>query len=148
LKVRLSSLDKRESECRTKVKTDISELIGSMDVMLARDDVSDEVLEMMQVVKSDLQINLDHINSGKNINELPVAMESVEMGESLSKEKKRAIKKPQKQKKPETEEAPVAKPVENKVKSKKPGFFYILLKWVTTPPSIGWNDIKNEDKDK
>jgi len=143
IKNKLNEVDIREKECRVKVKNEMTILIRDTESVLSRDDLPENLRAMVKLTCESLALNLKHIEQGKSIDDMPFAIENVEMASEniddvhvVSKANKKKI-------------AKIKKSYSEKLNSKvKRGFIYKLLRWVTTPPSVGWNDIDNEIKNK
>lgn len=145
IRERLTILDKRETKCRTVVKKETVTLIENTDRMLERNDLPDTMREMVAFTREDLQLNLDHLKAGKSLETLPVVFDTVAM-EDDRKPIRRKIKK--KKKKTITKsDHPVKKPEPPKQVA-KPGFIRKIYRWITTPVSMGWNDIEDEIEEK
>lgn len=137
IRKKLNEIDVREKKCRTKVKKEMIILLQDTDKMLVRDDLPDNLREMISATQKGLRLNLDHIESGRSIDSMPVTIENVEMA---SDEVKPVIRKKHRLKKSHVNQYAS----ETVKKSRQPGFFYKLWRWMTTPPSVGWDDVEEE----
>lgn len=143
IKDKLNEVDIREKECRVKVKDEMIVLISDTESVLSRDDLPANLRIMVELTHESLALNLKHIEEGKSIDEMPVSIENIE----ISNKDIDAVPVPSKSNKEKI--AKIKKSYLEKRKRKtKRGFFYKLFRWVTTPPSIGWNDIDDEIKNK
>ncbi|NOY67209.1 MAG: hypothetical protein GXP13_07350 [Gammaproteobacteria bacterium] len=143
IKEQLAAVDAREKDCRLKVKAEMHDLIVDTEVVLSREDLPDELREIIEITRVSLEMNLQHIKEGKNINDMPVTIESIEIGS----DKSRRVQSKTKGQKNKIEKI---KKIYYKKTHKKPqsGFFQKLWRWVTTPPSVGWNDIDVDTRDE
>lgn len=141
IKKKLSEVDAREKKCRVKVKKEMTGLIHDTDNMLERDNLPQNLREMIKATRDSLELNLRHIASGGNIDDMPVSIENVEMGGEREDviEIQPVITKRKKKADGDTR---------NRQTSRRAGFFYILWRWLTTPPSVGWQDIEEEANKK
>jgi len=138
IKIRLTEVDAREKKCRNKVKNEMTVLIHDTEKMLKRDELPHDLREMIKVTHASLEMNLRHIESGGSIDNMPVSIENVEMGgdEADFFEVQPVVLKKK------NSELKIHRPV------KRPGFFYKLWRWATTPANIGWQDVEEEIKEK
>ena len=126
------SLNYKEKECRKVVKKDMSALQCDVDILMSRKDCPDNIKEILNEIKSDLEVNAEHFDSGKAIDEMPIMYESIELSgvpEEVKEVEKPAEKEPA-QPKPE-----VIKP-----EIKKSGFFSHLWNWLNSPWKKTWKD--------
>lgn len=136
IKKKLSVVKKREKLCRNRVKNEMLALINDTRNMLTRDDLSDNIREMIKYTHESLRLNLLHMEAGKSIDTMPVAIESIEMASDemepiLSNTKLSGNK-------PGSVHTPDLRTVK---KYDRPGILHKIWVWITTPASVGWNDI-------
>lgn len=132
------SLDHKEDKCRKVIKEDMSSLQNDVDVLMKRDDCSDDVKKILSDIQTDLKANADHFNSGKSIEDMPIIYESIELSGApqVVDEVEEVIKINQ----PEPEEPP-AEITEVEPSKKKLGAFKHLWVWLNSPWTKKWKDI-------
>lgn len=135
IKKQIISLNGKEKECRKIIKSDMTDLQSDVDLLLTRDNCSEEIKKILTEIKSELKENTDHFDSGKPIDDMPIMYESIELsGAPLSVEEVEDIVTPSREEK-----------VDNKTnmiesKNKKSGFLKHLVAWLKAPWSQGWKD--------
>jgi len=127
------SLNQREEKCRKVIKSNITSLQLDINELMNRDDCSEEVKEALTVVSSDLKQNAEYFNSGKNIEDMPMVYESIEL--SAVPQAVEEITEQNQATKEETE------PEQTETSKIKRGFFSKLWKWLTTSKEKKWKDI-------
>lgn len=136
------SLNHKEDKCRKVIKQDMTSLQNDVDVLMKKEDCSEDVKKILSEIQSDLQANADHFNSGKSIDEMPILYESIELSGApqVVEEVEEVISinqpKPETEK-PDTTEIPAQEPVKT-----KRGTFKRLGVWLHSPWSTKWKDIK------
>ncbi len=137
----INLLEKREERQRKRLRLHIYEMHSDLSAMLNSDQYSDDLKKIFRKVMSDLEYDKEAIDKGVRIDQMQLSFEVVETGEG---ERKTDPVEAQKQVVIETEEYLEEfdhEETADKVLSKK-GFFRILFKWLNTPWSVSWEDIK------
>jgi len=128
------SLNNKEEKCKVAVKKDMGSLQNDVDALINKNDCPEHIKQILAEIKHELKINSDHFNSGKPIDEMPIAYESIELSGApqMVKEVEEIITPAQATLPEDTIEAPV--------ETKKPGFFKHCWAWLNSPLNKGWND--------
>ena len=143
IKHRLTEVDTREKRCRIQVKMEMHGLINDTVIMLARDGLPENSRKMIKAMHDGLELNLKHIEEGKSIDDMPVSIENIVVGNDKPK--------------PSPVKLNSLHSISAKNKKSNPktsgnhpqmGFFHKLWRWLTSPPSIGWNDVDDYIKDR
>lgn len=115
----LISLEHKEEKCKKIIRRDMQSLQSDVSDLINREDCSDEVKQILQQIQSELNVNNQHFNSGKPIDEMPVIYESIELegAPQAVEEVNRIIN-------PENE---IEKPVTEANISKKSGFLSVSI---------------------
>ncbi len=134
------SLDLREKKCRKVIKEDMMTLQSDVNALMSRKDCSEEIKNILIKIDSELKQNTDHLNSGSNIEEMPMVYESIELSATPQ-----TIKEMQDQAQPaeeeKTEKEIEPEPEQTEAAKIKRSFFSKLWKWLTTSSSKKWKDI-------
>lgn len=148
---RLGELNEREQKCRKQVRTEIVVLVEETDQILARTDLPEGMREPIAAMRQELALNLAHLDAGGAVISLPVGIEVVTMGEAGAEVPVVESQAPLPQEM--GAEAPLEATPETAVKPQKmagrrPGLFYKIRRWVTTPFNVTWQDIERELDEK
>ena len=146
---KLSEVVAREKTCRSRVELCIINMIDDTQTLLAKPDLAPSLVAVMNQSILKLQDNLDHLQSGKSIDNMPTRLEIVEIeGDEVTSLESG---KDSHQHFTPQQSVPALKPRPQPSKHKSTeqgGFFYTLLRWLTTPKGVTWDDIKHgRDKD-
>ena len=161
IRAKLTVVEQKERAYRKVIKTEMVSMITESERLLSNPDISDSLREFLTTSNEDLQRNLDHLDSGKTITSMPVAVEMVEMSEteittldtsgsssnsSSNSSKKNATPSVQKQTVFAPQEAP--KPPPDIQPPQKKGIFRRALEWATTPDDVTWDKTVVKGKNK
>ena len=129
----IGELKKEEHKCTNSLRNHIQDVIIECDLILSLDGVASELKGELKQVKVVMQQNIDHLNSGKSIETMPVNFEAINIGDSSPS----AIEPVYEEKEPSIE---IKKPKPAKIESqKKPQQFTQRLKnWLNSPWNQGW----------
>jgi len=135
------SLNYKEKQCRKMVKKDMTTLQHDVDTLMQREDCSDDIKKILAEIKTDLNVNAEHFDSGKAIDEMPMIYESIELsGAPLVDEQTKEPEQPEQAAKPVEETTQTkAEPIE--ADKKRIGFFKRLWSWLNSPWKKKWKDI-------
>jgi len=137
LEQQISVLDIRESECKKRIHRDMHSLDNDIDNMLQSEDCPDGIRQQLMQIKTNMQKNIQHFEAGKQLDEMPIMYESIELSAT-----------PQDVARVEAESQPaVAVTVEATVvvtpeKTRARGFFSRVWLWLKSPMSVNWKDTK------
>jgi len=130
------ALDIREANCREKIDEDMHALHYDIGGLLNNEDCPDDIKQQLLQIETQLKDNMDHMAQGKNIDNMPILYESIELSapqdmiDETEAHSSEAI---------ENVETPV---VEETLTQKKRSFFSRLWEWLTSPASRKWKDIQ------
>jgi hypothetical protein len=140
----IERLERREEKQRKQLRTQISEMHADLSSMLKSDQYSDDMKKVFRKVMADLENDLKAVEKGERIDKLQLSFEVVETG----MDKKEAEATVQQQVTAETEE--YLEEFDQKEKSETPfnivGFLKTLYKWLNTPWSVTWGEIRKRRK--
>lgn len=151
IRARLTVVEQKERAYRRIIKTEIVAMITETGRMLANDGLSPTMRHFLVASNEDLQRNLEHLDSGKKITSMPVAIEIIEMGEREISSFDTAPSSTQTTEIPAVQKQRLIAPMEytpalpKQVKQKK-GFFARLFQWMTTPDQITWGRTKQSQE--
>ena len=133
---KISDLNHKEKKCRKKIHTEITIMNKHINNILATPDIPDAIKTEMQAIQDSLQRNLEHLVSGKPLDNLPIVFEVIEMG---SEEDHKYAFKPTSL----PSEAPIDAPAPEEAQKPriKRSLLARFLEWTTTPLNVGWKDI-------
>lgn len=147
IRARLTVVEQKERSYRKIIKTEIVVMITEAARMLANEGLSPSMRQFLVASNDDLQRNLDHLDSGKKITSMPVAIEIIEMGEREISSFDTAPTPTQTTEVPAVQKQRLVAPMEHTPASspqvkKKMGFFARLIHWMSTPDQITWKHTK------
>jgi hypothetical protein len=131
------SLNHKEKVCRKAVKNDMASLQGDVDTLMNRNDCPDDIKQILTEIKSDLKVNVDHFDSGKAIDEMPIMYESIELSGAPQ-----VVEEVEEEIKPAAEDPTKVEPEIIQSKKIKKGFFGHLWTWLNSPWKKSWKDTK------
>jgi hypothetical protein len=136
----IKRLEEKEEIQRSQIKKHITEMHSELSQMLNSDQYSDEMKKVFRKVIDNLETDQKAIDQGARVDDIQLSFEVVETGV----EKKKDPKEEQQQVENETEEyLEEFDQNESPLKvSGKTGFFSTLFKWLNTPWSVSWEDVK------
>jgi hypothetical protein len=147
---RVVELKEEEIICSNSLRNHIQDVIIECDLLLGIDGVAAELKGELKQVKVVMQQNLQHLDSGKSIESMPVNFEAINIGESspiieetpyVVKDtvKDTQVKIKEKKEKKETIVTPLKNP-EN--------FLQRLINWLNSPWNAGWAKSQNANQKK
>jgi hypothetical protein len=152
IRARLTVVEQKERTYRKIIKNEIVTMITETDRMLANEGLSATMRSFLAASNEDLQRNLEHLNSGKKITTMPVAIEIIEMGEREITSFDTAPSAEQSSEIPAVQMQRLVAPMEPAPSRHEPlqtkkrkGFFGRLYEWITTPDQITWKRTKEKD---
>lgn len=128
----LMVLEQREIECRKKINSDIEVLNTDIASLMSREDCPDDLKQKLGLIARNLQLNKEHIAAGKQIEDMPIIYESIEVSATPE-----LVQQVEKESQPD-EVVVLETPQEQKVKR---GFGSRLWEWLRSPMSVRWKDI-------
>lgn len=152
LRKKATILKKQETVHRDHLKGSLKSMQGDIEVVLSNKSFPEKMREVAQEMKTGIEQNILHLNSGKPISRMPMAIELVEsggLGESYNLPSEEELFKDE----PISHESPQdadVKPLpddEMAPKNVKKGLIGRFIEWLNTPWSHGWKDIKKSDQD-
>jgi prophage DNA circulation protein len=138
LEQQISVLDIRESECKKRIHRDMHSLDKDIDNMLRSEGCPDGIRQQLMQIKTSMQKNIQHFEAGKQLDEMPIMYESIELSAT-----------PQDVARVEAESQPAiavtveATAVVTPEKTRARGFFSRVWLWLKSPMSANWKDTAN-----
>lgn len=136
------TLEQKESRYKTKIRNEVSALQRDVDALLSKPTLPDPVKRELQETRAGLQLDMEHIDAGKDLDNLPFPIESVESATPSSIE----IGRPS-----DIQNAAIPNvpdPAAEAAVEKKRGFFATLQLWLNTPWQVSWKKISSRRTDK
>jgi hypothetical protein len=152
IELRLRQLEGQEQLYRDHVREEISGLQVDVAVLMATPESlsGGSMRKMLEQTQKDLINARKHLDSGGDLSEIPVLVESIELSSELMncEEFRNEIKNfglPEASQSPEVEQE--TKPPEFEEPAEQElGFWETLKKWLSTPFRVSWSDIKSGKK--
>jgi hypothetical protein len=145
---RLQSVNNLERHCRHKVRNEIKTLRHDTQQMLKAPNLGGSMRERLKAVLDDLQTSLQHIETGGDISEIPVMVETIswdtapvstkELSELLRGEKVEEIP---------VEEITITATADT-TDTPEPAFSETLHYWLNTPLNVSWDMVKSWQRSK
>lgn len=159
IRAKLTVVAQKERAYRKVIKTEMVTMITETERMLTNPGISDSMREFLIASNDDLQNNLDHLDSGKSITSMPIAIEMIEMSEneittldtspSTTTLQPDAVPEVKKQTLFTPMESPQALTPTQQPEQKKKSVFSRIWQWATTPDEVSWKKTRyNHNKHK
>ena len=138
LEQQIATLNIRETECRHRINSSMHSLDADLDNLLHNKNCPEEIKQKLLLIKAGMQQNIQHFAAGKQLDEMPIMFESIELSSA-----------PQDVTEVEAEsKPPVAASVADTVSvaaEKVPArnFFSRAWFWLKSPRSVKWKDTAN-----
>jgi hypothetical protein len=133
----IGELKNEEQKCSNSLRNHIQDVIIECDLLLSLDGIASELKGELKQVKEVMQQNIEHLNSGKSIETIPVNFEAVNIEDSSpsaiepiyeAKETSIEIKKT----------TATATPTKIEPQKKPETFLQRLTNWLNSPWNQGW----------
>lgn len=135
VKQQISALDQREVECKEKITHDINNIQSDIQALLQQEECPKTFKDKLLVIKQELDQNMAHISGGKQIDEMPILYESIELSGAPQ-----AVKEVEAESQPaQPEIAPIE--VDDQSKPAKRKLTKRIIEWLHTPLKVKWKDI-------
>ena len=137
IKDRIEKLEEREEIFRNKINNKIDNMLEEISVFLNDDTLPNHMKEEILKVHDELCLKKDHLQSGKELSDTPMIMESIELKtddeeiEYLVTEAERKI---------------ILTQPAQELKIKPRGLFERIRIWFSTPLEVGWKETKHHPK--
>ena len=134
LQKQIEVLEKKETHYKVKIRTDILAMKADIEALLKNTTFPDAIKQELKQTQLGLQLDLEHIDAGKDLDDLPFPIEAVESAETVLAPHALAdthTKSPSPQK---AATPPRAPPLEM-------GFFRKLWLWLNNPMREPWSKI-------
>lgn len=152
LRKKANILKQQESVQRDQLKGSLESMQSDIEVVLSNKDFPEKMRDVAQEMKSGIEENLKHLNSGKPIIKMPMAIELVDngtIGENYALPTEKELFKDEPQTPAESHKGDAEQVDDGKLEQKnvKQGFISRFIEWLNTPWNRSWKDIEKE-KDK
>lgn len=143
LEQQISALDIREAECKKRIHRDMHSLDHDIDNLLQREDCPDKIRQHLMLIKNNMKKNIQHFESGRQLDEMPIMFESIELSAS-----------PRDVAEVEAEiQPPAPTPTETTIpiapeKMQQRRFFARIWFWLKSPMSVKWKDTSGKNMNK
>ncbi len=155
IRARLTEVNEKEQAYRRIIRNELVSTINETNRILDNTHVSDAMRALLLVSNQDMTANLQHLDSGKPITQMPVPMEIINLSEhsittlDTSPEQKNHEALPSMQKQPLfVPSTPATAPADTARLKKDDNLLKNIWRWATTPTTVSWKDVKSEDKKK
>lgn len=138
LQQHIAALDQREIECRRRIQREIICLDYDINNLLQRPDCPNDLKHKLLVIKTNLQQNMQHIASGKQIEDLPMLYESIEL--SAAPQDVAQVEAASHSVSETTNSASLKEAI-NKTEPST-NVLQRIWKWLKSPMDVKWKDIK------
>jgi len=144
IKKQILSLNSQEQECLKIIKNDMSSLQQDVDALMTREDCPELIKSQLVEISSELQANAEHINSGKDIVNMPMVFESIELSGELQaiKEIEDLVEHPNDNGSNSNDDTKSFEDNQAKTAKKKISFLSHLSQWINSSWKKNWKDIK------
>lgn len=140
IKRHIKQLEEREKTQRKKLQTHITDMYTDLSYMLNSEQYSDDMKRVFRTVMAELEGDLKAIAQGSRIDQIQLSFEVVETGEVRKTDPVAVQQKVVAETEEYLEDIEQSESVADRPKNR--GFLRILFKWLNTPWSVSWGDIK------
>lgn len=147
IKKQIKTLEKRESNCRKRIKSEMIDIYKEVSNLIKDNNCPKEIKQQLIATKHQMVENITHFNAGRDLENMPIIFESIELSAESNKievdtEVKKETKKKEITKEPEDE-------VLQKIEEIKPtpikhGLISNLKEWLISPMGRTWRDINKD----
>jgi hypothetical protein len=142
---RLEALSDLERHCRHKVRNEIKNLRQDTQQMLKSPNLLESMRSQLNSILDDLQTSLQHIETGGDISEIPVLVQTLGWDPSpMSTEELADMLRGEEVEEILVEEITITAPED----STEPAFRDTLHYWLNTPLDVSWDTVKSWQKNK
>ncbi|MBI3776244.1 MAG: hypothetical protein HY273_11950 [Gammaproteobacteria bacterium] len=140
LQRQIAVLEKKETQYKVKIRTDVAAMKNDVEILLKNTAFPEAIKQELRQTQLGLQKDIEHIDAGKDLDDLPFPIEAVESAETsyaappLSAVQARPVV-GQKQTPPAVPPPPL-------------GFFRKLWLWLTNPMREPWSKIGTENSSR
>lgn len=148
IKTQIKDLEVREQHCRGRIKNDIRSMQIDIENIIQNESYPEEIRQQMRELNISLQDNLQHIEAGKNFEDMPIVIEMLEISGEPAGEN--VLDSPRETEQPIQETAAEAPGdvTENQQQPHDRSLLSRSWEWLTTPPKVTWHDIgRKQQKD-
>jgi len=160
----VKSLHQKEKSYRGKIQAAVQSILMDTTAILQSGHYPQAINDKMAETQQQLQQTLDHLDKGGRLDQLPFTIE-LDLNDSdyavhaLAQPNQAQQQEQEQEQEPaelaatENDESPppssdTAIEEQSIEPDSKPGFFYLLRCWLSTPPSVSWQDIKRQEARK
>lgn len=133
----VSKLVVEENKCRTRTKDELQSMANEMSSILKNENCPDAMKNYATELQQQINKNIEHLNKGKSIEKMPYVVEIIQMGEDKNTEPNPTAPLEHIE---ESTDAP--KEADTLSDVRKSTFIYKLKRWLSTPWSVKWKNIK------
>jgi len=140
IKEKITELNQKEKTCRKRIHKELTVMDGYVSNVLDNPGLPDAIKQEMLATKASIEMNIEHLETGRSIEQLPVVFDIVEMG---SEEDHKYAFTPTSLLPEAPADVTATTPTEqDPLLRQRRSFFSRLYEWATTPMNVGWKDIK------
>ncbi len=144
ISAKTAELKTKENVCKQRIKTTIKTMIEDTQKILSMPSCPDELKAKIQQVQNTLEEKLEHLHAGKDISDLPVFVESLEIDSGSDDIASQAMVNAQENTAREAlASADIIEVAEEKIE-KGLNYFQRLRLWLNTPWEVSWSALKQD----
>lgn len=144
---KVDDLKRQETACKLKIENNIQALIQDTDKILNNQNYPEAIKQQVAFVRKNLEQNLAYLREGKDIEEIPVFIESVEIRHNAKTTN--SLENNEDDVETQQQAPQQSKPQKNQNASAssvpEQSFFKRLKVWLTTPWNISWKSISQQN---
>jgi hypothetical protein len=138
IKKQITVLEKRESDCRQRIKKEMTDIYKEITTFIKDENCPDELREELLTTRNQITNNINHFNSGQDLESMPIIFESIELSSEPEPEKETTASDEPKITTQQEVEDITPSPIKRTLLSR-------LWEWITSPTGHSWSDI-NKNK--
>jgi len=82
IKKQIKTLDKREAKYKKRIKTELTGLFKEITALIDSNTIPEELIPQLHHTRGQILNNINHFNAGKNIQDMPIMFENIEISTS------------------------------------------------------------------
>ena len=144
IKTQIKDLELREQHCRGRIKNDIRSMQIDIENMMHNDSYPEDIRLQMRELNISLQDNLQHIEAGKNFEDMPIVIEMLEISGEPAAENVLDFAQDTEQPFQQTTAEALGDLTENKHQPDDRSLLSRSWEWLITPTKVSWQDISRK----
>jgi len=137
----ISELKSKERGCVKQIRKEIIDIVKDSDQLLINPDIPKQMKHEVMTVKLAMRVNLEHLDKGGKVSEIPNVFEAVVLETEEDKKQQQQDQREQAANKQQAKTKQKAKTKVPENKKQKTSIGKRAKKWLASPWNVGWKDL-------